>query len=490
MAELEQALTESSPEQIMFTTFTNAGAQEIAHRAAARFPRYKEHQFRYFRTLHSIGYRSIPHKKMMNFGDYVALSKALGLPINASRAFNSLDGTVTNEFSNGDKLLHLDALKRNRLESWEETAKKQELSYFSPHEIQDFSEKYAKFRKQQHKYDFTDQLEGFLGTLGGTSALSTLTHLFVDEAQDLSNLQWAIIHKISDISGAKTVIAGDDKQAIYAFNGGDPKTLIQLEGERKILGISYRLPATVLEYSETIARRIKETQEYTCQSNELGGSVLHINHLGHIKEKMMEGSWFILARNRKFLPLLEGSLDRMGVAYQSDTGGGLDPILMESVEHWNQLILGYAIPGKIIKHIYTAYLRGTDTVARGYKKTISYLDDDEAATLDQLFEEFGLQTKLPWDRAFTLPDHKKEQIVALEKSGELGKPPRIRVTTIHAVKGREADNVVLLPDLSTLTRNGFNKDPDTEHRVFYVGATRAKSCLYLHQPLTNHAYPL
>jgi len=78
----------------------------------------------------------------------------------------------------------------------------------------------------------------------------------------------------------------------------------------------------------------------------------------------------------------------------------------------------------------------------------------------------------------------------MEATGELKHRPRIRIATIHSVKGKEADNVLLLPDMTSLTHNSYNKDADSEHRVFYVGATRARKHLYLHKPLTDMFYPL
>ena len=485
--DLAEQLETHTPETIVFTTFTNAGAQETAKRAMERFPQFKEYQFRYFRTLHSIAYRSIPHKKVITFRDYIALGKQLGLSINAKRALSGTDNNNYNEFSLGDKLLHLDALKRNRRLTWSQVAQIQELSNFSPSEIQDFSEKYQKFRLQNHVYDFTDQLEQFLTSL---DSFPNISNLYVDEAQDLCKLQWEIINQLSKQPKTRTVVAGDDKQAIYGFNGGDPRTLITLPGRRKILSTTYRCPSNILEYAETIAQRIKEKQEYTCQSNKMGGSVQRVRHLKQLKDEMKQGTWFILVRNRKFLEHIERTLNEMGVLFESDLGSALDPKLCEAIPAWEELIRGYGVESRIIKHIYHNYLRGADTVAYGFKKTIFNIDDDETVTWEQLNEGFGLLTKLPWNRAFTLPQFLMELAQKAERDGELGKPPRIRATTIHAVKGREAENVVLLPDQTRLTRMGFQKNPDDEHRVFYVGATRTRNNLFLHQPLTDQFYPL
>lgn len=483
---LEEALRTTTPEQVIFTTFTNAGAQEIAHRAAQKFPQYKEHQFRYFRTLHSIAYRNIPRLNMMAFGDYVQLSRDLGMPLNAKRAFGSSDGHVTQEFSKGDHLLHLDSLARNRRESWADITRLQEISSFSADEIQDFSTKYRAFRRRIQKYDFTDQLETFLNSIQGFQA--PISHLFIDEAQDLSNLQWEIVHKLQE-RAEHTVIAGDDKQAIYAFNGGDPRTLIHLEGNRQVLDTSYRLPSRILEFADKIASKISEKQEYTCKSNKGLGEVKWIARIQELARELEEGSWFILVRNRKFMGMMEAALNDLGVLYQSDSGSSpLDGRILEAIAAWKELIRGYAIDAGILKYIYQNYLRGTDTVARGFKQALYRLDDDESVDLTQMKEEFGLLTKLPWDQCFSVSDIVRTILTKAEAAGTLGTVPRIRITTIHAVKGREADNVVLLPDLSNLTLRSYLKDPDDEHRVFYVGATRAKKKLFIHQPITKGYY--
>jgi DNA helicase-2/ATP-dependent DNA helicase PcrA len=62
---------------------------------------------------------------------------------------------------------------------------------------------------------------------------------------------------------------------------------------------------------------------------------------------------------------------------------------------------------------------------------------------------------------------------------ELKKEPRIKLSTIHGAKGGEADHVMLLTDLSRKADEGFIKNRDSERRVFYVGATRAKKSLHI-----------
>ena len=82
----------------------------------------------------------------------------------------------------------------------------------------------------------------------------------------------------------------------------------------------------------------------------------------------------------------------------------------------------------------------------------------------------GLRKRIPYLRSIMRSGNKLDAI------------PRIEVSTIHASKGGERDNVMLITDLSygpykssTETQQG----KDDEARVFYVGATRAKKELHI-----------
>jgi hypothetical protein len=79
----------------------------------------------------------------------------------------------------------------------------------------------------------------------------------------------------------------------------------------------------------------------------------------------------------------------------------------------------------------------------------------------------------------------REYIRALRQAGEkLHGPGRVRIGTVHSVKGAEADNVVLKSDISERVTYGARIDPDSEHRVQYVGVTRAFRALHVILPTT------
>jgi superfamily I DNA/RNA helicase len=104
-------------------------------------------------------------------------------------------------------------------------------------------------------------------------------------------------------------------------------------------------------------------------------------------------------------------------------------------------------------------------------------------TLQSLQEQHGLLATgdMIWHEAMDrIPDENRAYIVALLRRGEkFNAEARIRVSTIHASKGGEADNVVLFSDATGAALYG---NADDLHRLFYVGATRAKQNLYLVDP--------
>ena len=74
-------------------------------------------------------------------------------------------------------------------------------------------------------------------------------------------------------------------------------------------------------------------------------------------------------------------------------------------------------------------------------------------------------------------------IRSMRRNGEnLKEAPRIKLSTIHSVKGGEEDNVMLLTDLTHNTNKSYRKNPDDETRLFYVGATRTKENLHIIRP--------
>jgi superfamily I DNA/RNA helicase len=70
---------------------------------------------------------------------------------------------------------------------------------------------------------------------------------------------------------------------------------------------------------------------------------------------------------------------------------------------------------------------------------------------------------------------------------DLTDTPQILISTIHRVKGGQADKVILLSDMSK-SSDRLNVSRDEETRVYYTGVTRTYEDLVVLQPTSRHRY--
>ena len=121
------------------------------------------------------------------------------------------------------------------------------------------------------------------------------------------------------------------------------------------------------------------------------------------------------------------------------------------------------------------YINGEEITEISMKDLLDFADKDD------------LQDKsLKWYEVFSKGNILERNYIRLMLSNKekLNQGPRIKVSTIHAAKGGEADNVILVLDNANKIRQAVMRSitkSDEEHRVWYVGTTRAKKNIYLLQ---------
>ena len=81
--------------------------------------------------------------------------------------------------------------------------------------------------------------------------------VFIDEAQDLSLMQWDMAKTIWNKT-EDSFIAGDDDQAIFRWAGADVDSFIAQKGLMMPLKQSYRIPAKVHNLAMGLINRIKK----------------------------------------------------------------------------------------------------------------------------------------------------------------------------------------------------------------------------------------
>ena len=481
---VDRALSEGIlPTEIAFLAFTRKAANEARERAAERFGLNEKEDLPYFRTLHSFSYRmlGVGDKDLMSKEHFDDLSKKIKIQLTVKNCQDNEEGASAVSEHPVLGLINLSRLKKSNLRSEYNGTRLAE----SWNEVEYIANAYAEYRQFHGVLDYTDMLEMF-----AQQALKICPNFklcFLDEAQDLSPLQWDIAHEI-DKKSEKMYCAGDDDQAIYRWAGADVDHFINLPGGSEVLSQSYRIPRSVHSLAERIVKRIHRRFPKEYKPKEVVGSVTRLSNIDELN--MEEGTWLIMAQANYMLSDLAYQLKNSGYLFERNGVRSISEKLSTAVNAWEQMRKGRAITLHAAQTVYS-YMSGNGIrISRG-KKNIE-ASDDQLFTLELLKEQYGLLAEdfMLWHEALNrIPAVDKVYITALLRKGEkFNALPRIRLSTIHGTKGGEAENVVLMTDL---TWAAMENAGDDLHRVFYVAVTRTKENLYIIDPEDfNRAYDL
>ena len=465
------------PDRIAFVSFTTKATNEARDRAKAKF-NLTDKDFPYFCTLHAFGKRQmgLTKSEVMDKRDYAEFSDKYGVDLRKI----SVDWEDNGAVSTDNKFLR--DINKSKMQCMElqEYYNKSNLDYaweellWAFRSLEDYKQTYSKF-------DFTDMLTQYVA-FGPTPALDVV---IVDEAQDLTKLQWNMCEKIWQ-NAKRVYISGDDDQAIFRWAGADIEHLITMQGNVSVLNQSYRCPVEVHKVAHDIVTRINQRRNKEWNPRDVEGEVRFHAYPGGVD--MAKGNWLALATCGYMLGELEEDLRYQGLPY---TINGKSPIKQDSIKAvsaWNRLNEHEQISYNDVSAIY-ANLKSGVGVQRGYKG-LKTLEEGQVYDVESLTIHHGLlNAGIPWDVAFnTIGEADKSYIMSLEKHGGLGVEPKINLSTIHMAKGGECDNVMLMTDLSRANKEEMEIDSDDTNRVFYVGATRAKQSLHIINPQQERGF--
>ena len=464
------------PDRIAFVSFTTKATDEARDRAKIKF-NLTDKDFPYFCTLHAFGKRQMGFAKseIMSSKDYAEFSNKYGVELKRVSADWDDNGIVTTDNKylrdiNKSKMQDMelnDFYNRSNLDyPWKELL----WAYRS---FEDYKQKY-------YKFDFTDMLTQFVEF----GVVPSLDVLIVDEAQDLTKLQWRMCKKIWE-KCERVYVSGDDDQAIFRWMGADVEHLINMEGNVSVLKQSYRCPSAVHAVAHDIVRRINKRREKVWNPRDVEGEVRFHEYAGYVD--MSEGEWLALATCGYMLNEVSDDLKNLGLPFNIDGEPPVNENLIKAVNAWKKLQYQDISQSDVLA-IYSN-LKVGEGVERGYKggKT---LEENKRYNIEELCMHHGLlNVDRPWDIAFqTMGEEDKTYIKSLEMHDCLDKKPRINLSTIHKSKGGECDNVILLTDLSRANQDEMEIDSDDTNRVFYVGVTRAKKSLHIITPQRERGF--
>ena len=464
------------PKQIGYFSFTRKAAREAATRAAEKFGLDAEKDLENFRTLHSFAFQRLgmTKEKMMTAEDYREFGKMVGIPIKTGKHSDE-DGTFN---SDNEYLTIMNTARVKRMDLLEYYDSRQNILDIERDTLYLLSEELKRYKKEKGLKDFTDLLEDFIKQENKPN----FEALFIDEAQDLSLIQWEMVRSMW-ANANKTYIAGDDDQAIFKWAGADVDHFIALKEEVndiKVLDQSYRIPGgPIHELSQKIISKVQNRFDKNYKPRTEHGILKRYSDVTQVN--MSKGNWLVLSSANHFLDDGKDLCELQGWYYQHRGMNSVPLKLLIALNNWEKWRKGDTSLGTIeIKNIYQ-YLG--DKVLPGFRSGKTFHSDTKYLVRD-CRAEHGLLTTDVWYEAFDGLDTITENYIRnMRANGEqINKNPRIIMSTIHGAKGGEADNVLLMQDLTNAALETFSHDPDELHRLFYTGATRAKRELHVLDP--------
>lgn len=471
LEQMEQELDRGvPPDRIGFVSFTRRAAQEAKDRAKKKF-KLADKDLPFVQTLHALCFKALgmhssqvlEGSKLKEFGDWAGISVS---------GYVAMDEGATFGFQHGDRCLFMDNLARVRgiplRQQYDEDDDGLLWNF-----VETTSRNLAEYKRAKHLMDYTDMLTEFI-----KSAWSArLEVLFVDEAQDLSFLQWQVVDHLK--KGTRRVaVAGDDDQAIYRWAGAAVDHFIGLPGREVVLNHSWRVPQEVQTVALSVLAKINQRRAKPWNPRQGKGEVIRVRDLEHAALNVDEDT-LILSRNSCFLRedamlMLEGA----GILYEYKGHPSIRQSLTHAIVNWEKLRKGEEVTVGEAEHIYNEMKAG-EGYTRGHKKLPAWSDRDQLITLEDLKEAGGLQTEAAWYEALTRVTLKERTYMrAVLRNGQsLIEQPKMRISTIHGAKGAQADHVVILTDMAWRSHKEAERLPEDEARTWYVATTRAKQKL-------------
>lgn len=331
--------------------------------------------------------------------------------------------------------------------------------------------------------DFTDLL---IRVANGEGTVPDYDVVIIDEAQDLTTLQWKVVDRLYAKS-KQVYVVGDDDQAIYSFMGANVAAFLAWRCDAiKTLGYTYRLPKNILDFSMRLAVQIEGRQRKIVKAEDRQGIIIaDINVLESLNYGTRKSELY-LTRNEYMLARAEKLFRRQGIPYR----GANSPYTAPT---------GYA--AKAFRAIAALHpWRTTPLATKDWRKIkgvlrptfVDLIHDKYPAVfetrkegippLNKLFRDMSEFEQNGWWEQF-IPNMNAAttamfRLVLKLHTLEECLNPTLELSTIHGAKGKEADRVYVCSALTNKLHRGIEHKSD-EHRLFYVAVTRTRDELIL-----------
>ena len=467
----------TDPKKIVYVTFSNAAA-DVANEKI-------KHSLLYISTLHHLGTREcnidtttqlLKDRKWKQFTSQSQICREMKFETKRDMYGNTI---------HQNPHMRIITYSRSKKISLIEAALQLDLHHSVDLWLtEQIDEDLRSYKDQTGMIEFSDMITKFVEE----DKRLALDAIFLDEAQDLSPLQWDMFFHIED-QCKRSYIAGDDDQTIYGFQGADPSIFINLKGTFDNQIKSHRVPTKIHAKALEILKHINERLDKPWEARGEEGTYKENCLLTDFDFKKNE--WMILAQTNAQLKEPAQYLNDLNLRYKGGQNELLPADLLKAYRIWTRLNNGASVSGEEAQHVIKNFLRKKQ-IKHGFGEG-KLLDKVFSVTLEQLQKDHGLLVTGSWEHLH-MSDEQKNYIKLLLKNGDnLTTDSKIELSTIHGAKGRECENVILYIDFGSEDENDFlareaDKDPDKIHRLFFVGVTRAKQNLYIMESTQTNFY--
>jgi len=355
-------------------------------------------------------------------------------------------------------------------------------------EIEELLQRWDEFKRTEYGhrvFEFTD----YVHYAYEEGVVPDVELLLIDEFQDFTPAEYRLYKQWRDAGGIdQIVLAGDPQQSIYSFRGGSPLYFEETDRDDDIdLKKSYRCPRPVAKAARQILDAHPQTPARGSHAENDDGQ---LRSLSSPTADAFRDDLLSSARR------VEADADTPRLMLLTRTNGQLRRV--------SRTLRSVGIPFDILGSRRSLWDYGDlsplltllndfpDPTGYDVRRLELIFDSLESASIGDVDTTEQIGQTVPADAAHAalsrydtaedivadldLPDWQNDALAAAVDAPADLSPDDVKIGTIHTAKGLEASSVYLFAEATSRIVEQYERDDDAaaeEHRVWYVGTTRA-----------------